>query len=100
MKELINTLNENGIMLAEGSRLMRAFNAGQGYWEKDVIHEICLSAFGTDKNTWSVEQRHWYGEMMVAIGAWDTNVYVLPEEDDLTEPEAKKLAVDANLGNG
>ena len=95
LKELINALSENGITLDEGSRLMRAFEAGRGYWEKDVIHEICLSAFGADQSAWSIEQRYWYGEMMVAVGAWDSNPYMLPEGEDLTEPEARKLAVNA-----
>ncbi len=94
LKELINALNENGITLDDGSTLMRAFEAGRGYWEKDAIHEICLSAFGTNKSTWSIEQQYWYGEMMVAIGAWDSNIYRLPEGDDLTEVEARQLAVD------
>ena len=95
LAELIRALNENGITLDEGSKIMRAFQAGHGYWEKDAIHEICLSAFGANKSTWSIEQRYWYGEMMVAIGAWDSNIYMLPEGDDLTEPEARRLAVDA-----
>ena len=59
LKELINALSENGITLDEGSRLMRAFEAGRGYWEKDVIHEICLSAFGADQSAWSIEQLVW-----------------------------------------
>ena len=43
LAELIRTLNENGITLDEGSRIMRAFNAGHGYWEQDTIREICIS---------------------------------------------------------
>ena len=93
LKELITALNENGITLDEGSTLMQAFESGRGYWERDVIHEICLATFGKDEGSWSIEQRHWYGEMMVAVGAWDRNDSLLPEEGDLTEQEARKLAV-------
>ena len=95
LKTLITTLNDNGITLDEESTLMRAFEAGRGYWERDAVDQICLSAFGMDPGAWSLEQRYWYGEVMVAIGAWDSNLYRLPEGDDLTEPEARKLAVDA-----
>ncbi|MBQ6483316.1 MAG: hypothetical protein IJI45_19605 [Anaerolineaceae bacterium] len=93
LKELITALNENGITLDEGSTLMQAFESGRGYWERDAIHEICLAAFGKDEGAWSIEQRHWYGEMMVAVGAWDRNDFLLPGEGDLTEQEARKLAV-------
>ena len=88
-------MNENGITLDEGSTLMQAFESGRGYWERDAIHEICVAAFGKNEGIWSIEQRHWYGEMMVAVGAWDRNDYLLPGEGDLTEQEARKLAVKA-----
>ena len=91
--ELITTLNENGITLDEGSRIMQAFQAGHGYWERDTIEEICRAAFG--EKPWTVEQFHWYGEMMVAIGVWTHNDFLLPEDGDLTEREARELAVKA-----
>lgn len=92
LSSLIGTLNENGITLDEGSRLMQAFQTGHGYWEQDTIEEICRSAFGKREGAWSIEQKHWYGEMMVSIGAWDENVYVLPDETDMTAGEARELA--------
>ena len=92
LAELLRTLNENGITLDEGSTLMRAFNAGHGYWEGDTIREICLAAFGGDEGAWTLEQKHWYGEMMEAIGAWDENPYLLPGENDMTAAQARTLA--------
>ena len=91
---LFCALEEKGINLNEDSMTVHAFQSGHGYWERDVIHEICIATFG-EENQWSIEQRYWHGEMMVAIGAWDSNFYRLPEGDDLTEPEARKLAVNA-----
>ena len=91
LRELMTALNENGITLDEGSRLMKAFQAGHGYWERDTIEEICEAAFG--EKPWSIEQFHWYGEMMTAVGAWDRNCFLLPEEGDMTEREARELAV-------
>lgn len=95
LKELLTALNENGITLDEGSRLMQAFNAGHGYWERDALREICLSAFGPSEGAWTIEQRHWYGEMMVAIGAYGMNINLIPEEGDMTIAEAHTCAVRA-----
>lgn len=93
LKELIAALNENGITLDEGSTLMQAFRSGHGYWEQDTIREICLAAFGGHSEAeWSIEQKHWYGEMMVSIGAWNQNIYLLPGENDMTVEEARALA--------
>lgn len=95
LASLVTALNENGITLDEGSRIMQAFQAGRGYWERETIEEICFSAFGRDQGTWTLEQRHWYGEMMTAIGAWKVNVNLLPGEGDLSLEEAGALAVQA-----
>ena len=91
LKELITALNENGITLDEGSKIVQAFQAGHGYWEGDTIKEICRAAFGED--SWTPEQSYWYGEMMVAVGAWEHNAYILPKEDELQEEQARILAV-------
>ena len=90
LADLIRTLNENGITLDEGSKIMQAFQAGHGYWEGDTIKEICRAVFGED--SWTPEQSYWYGEMMVAVGAWEHNAYILPKEDELQEEQARILA--------
>ena len=95
LKELISALNENGITLDEGSRLMQAFSTGHGYWEREAIREICLSAFGENEGAWTIEQRHWYGEMMVAVGAYGMNVNLIPEDGDMTVNEAHSYAAKA-----
>ena len=93
LQNLLQTLNENGITLDEGSTLMQAFKAGHGYWEKDTIDEICRTAFGRNQGIWTLEQKHWYGEMMKAIGAWGINIWLLPEGEEISLSEARALAV-------
>ena len=93
LKKLISILNENGITLDEGSTLMQAFHAGKGYWEKDTIDEICYSAFGRNQGVWTLEQKHWYGEIMAAIGVWGRNIWLLPEGEEISLSEARALAV-------
>jgi len=95
LADLIRTLNENGITLDEGSTLMKAFQSGHGYWEQSTIREICLAAFGEDEGVWTIEQRHWYGEMMVSIGAYGINVNLIPEEGDMTTEQAHALGAEA-----
>ncbi|MBE5786807.1 MAG: hypothetical protein E7324_04620 [Clostridiales bacterium] len=95
LTQLLAALNENGITLDEGSILMQAFQAGKGYWERDVIQAICISAFGGPENAWSIEQKHWYGEMLLAIGAWNQNLWLLPGEGDMTVEEARAHGVRA-----
>ena len=94
LAELIRILNENGITLDEGSTLMRAFQAGHGYWEQDAIDAICFAAFGKDQGAWTLEQKHWYGEMMVEIGVTRQNIWLLPEDGEITLQQALRLASD------
>lgn len=95
LAQLIQTLSENGITLDEGSIIQKALASGHGYWEKDTIREICNVTFGPDPGAWTLEQKHWYGEMMTAIGAWDININLLPEEGDLSQEEAYEIATSA-----
>lgn len=95
LAQLIQTLSENGITLDEGSIIQKALASGHGYWEKDTIREICNATFGPDPGAWTLEQKHWYGEMMTAIGAWDININLLPGEGDLSQVEAYEIATSA-----
>ena len=88
---LTQVLSENGFTLDDGSKVIKAFNAGRGYWKEDTIHEICRVSFGNDE-LWTAEQKYWYGEILVAVGVWEKNAFVLPQEDELSEDTACILA--------
>ena len=90
--QLIQTLNENGITLEEDGRIMAALRNGQGYWEEEVIMAICREAFGGLHYAWTIEQKHWFDEMMLQIGFKERNNYAIPGEGDMTIPEAKAHA--------
>ena len=92
LAELLKTLAENGITLDEETTIMQAFNAEHGYWEGDTIREICVAAFGDNERSWSIEQKHWYGKSMVSVGAWNINIYLIPEENDISIENARLLA--------
>lgn len=92
LAKLICTLKENGITLDEQDTIMQAFQSGHGYWEEDVIEAICMEAFGSRMYAWSVEEKHWYDELLVQIGAKEKNWYELPDESDMTVAEARTYA--------
>ncbi len=90
--QLIRTMNENGIMLNEEDTIMQAMKDGHGYWEEDVIEAICTEAFGSRMYAWSVEEKYWYDELLVKIGAKERNWYCLPGEGDMTISAARTYA--------
>ena len=91
--QLIQTLNENGITLDEDSKIMKALENGQGYWEEEVLMSICREAFGGMFYEWTIEQKYWFENMTVKIGFKERNPYLVPSDGDMTIPEAKAHAV-------
>lgn len=90
---ILATAAENGLTLSDDSSVMRALRNGEGYYEEETIMALCREAFGGYFSEWSVEEKHWFEEMMIAIGfSSGTNPYELPGEGDLTPDEARALA--------
>ncbi len=94
LAQLIQTLGENGFTLDENTTIMQAFRNGQGYWEEEVLYEICREAFGSNFDAWSIEQKYWYETISAEIGLPGEHAYRLPDETDMTEQEAAKHAAD------
>ena len=92
LAELVRSLNENGITLEENNRIMQALQNGQGYYEEEVIMEICRQAFGGNIMTWTLEQQDWFERLMVDIGFSESYVSCLPGEDNMTYEEAEAFA--------
>ncbi|MBR1585878.1 MAG: hypothetical protein IJ662_10080 [Clostridia bacterium] len=92
LAQLIKTLGENGITMEADSRALRALESGQDYWEEETIIEICQQAFGGPINVWSIEEKHWFEEIMIKIGFAEYNCYLVPSEGDMTTAEARAYA--------
>ncbi len=90
---LVQEAEKNGIQLRQDSNLMMAMKNGEGYYEEEAIMEICRAAFDGLYYEWTVEQRHWYGEIMVQIGFWSENRDPLPGENQMPAEEARTLAL-------
>jgi len=94
LKELIRVATENGITLDESTGIMKALKNGESYWEEEAIMEICREVFGGLFYEWSIDEKHWYQEMMIRIGYADHNPYLLPGPEDMTLDEARAYAVE------
>lgn len=90
--ELLRVAEENGVTV-EDDHIREALLRGEGYYEEETIMAICRAAFGGLYYEWDVEERHWYGEMMVEIGFRDVNDSRLPGEGEIAPAEARDLAV-------
>lgn len=93
LSQLIAILSENGITLDEDTRIMKALENGEGYWEEETLMAICREAFGGMFYEWTIEQKYWFETMTVKIGFKEKNPYLIPSEGDMTIPEAKAHAV-------
>ena len=92
LAQLIAILSENGITLDEDTRIMKALENGEGYWEEETLMAICREAFGGMFYEWTIEQKHWFENMTVKIGFKEKNPYRIPGEGDMSVPEAKSHA--------
>lgn len=92
LKAIIMTAEENGIVLDDDSSVMRALRMGEGYWEEETIMELCRASFGGLIYEWTIEEQHFFNEMMMKIGWAQSNDLVLPGENDMPSQEARALA--------
>lgn len=88
--ELLRLADENGLTVPK--ELRTAFEGDQGYWEEEAIMGLMVSEFGGPYSTWSIEQKHWFGEVMTAIGFREHNHARLPAQGDISCEEALHAA--------
>lgn len=81
---------EKAIALPE--MLLSAIEQGRGAYEEETIMALAREAFGKPFAEWTIEQKHWFGERMVAIGFRQTNSDCLPGEGKIPLDEALRIA--------
>lgn len=91
---IVMTAKENGIVLDDDTSVMRALRMGEGYSEEETIMALCREAFGGLIYEWTVEERHFFADMMIEIGWAKENHYPLPSPNDLPSEEIRALAVE------
>ena len=78
---------------------MEALKNGEGFDEEETIMEVCRQAFGGTYSFWTLEQKHWFDEMMTANRLYGRAHAGDAGPDDLTEEEAKaKMIAGASGG--
>ena len=95
LETFIRKANEIGIEIDDSHPLMEALRNGDGYDEEEAIMEVCRQAFGGTYSTWTLEERHWFDDMLTEIGFTDGESQPLPGPDDLTEEEARAKMIEA-----
>ena len=95
LETFIRKANEIGIEIREDDPIMEALRNGEGYDEEEAIMEVCRQAFGGTYSTWTLEERHWFDDMMTEIGFTDGTSQPLPGPDDLTEEDARARMIAA-----
>ena len=95
LETFIRKANEIGIEIREDDPLMEALRNGEGYDEEEAIMEVCRQAFGGTYSTWTLEERHWFDDMLTEIGFTDGESQPLPGPDDLTEADARARMIAA-----
>ena len=91
----IRKAKEIGIEIDEDDPIMEALRNGEGYDEEEAIMEVCRKAFGGTYSFWTLEERHWFDDMMTGIGFTDGESQPLPGPDDLTEADARAKLIEA-----
>lgn len=90
LRRIAQLAQQRDIALPE--MLPRAIGHGQSAYEEETIMALAREAFGKPFAEWTIEQKHWFGERMVAIGFRQTNSDCLPKEGEIPLDEALLLA--------
>lgn len=85
LAEIVRLARENGIALSD--EMMAAFENGYGYYEQSAIMEIVSTALGKKYYSWSIEEKYWFGEVMVLLGFRTDNPCRLPSGDDASQQD-------------
>ena len=90
LRHIIEVAQENNIQVSD--ELLALLENGRGYYEQEVIMSLLRAEFGENFSEWTIEQQHWFGEIMVEIGFRDYNQYRLPDEKEISCQEAVGIA--------
>lgn len=93
LAKIVALAKENGVVLDEDHHIMQALKNGEGYYEEETIMALCKAEFGPLPHQWTLEQYHWFGEVMVQIGFSNVNAHLVPGEGDLTLEQAREKAI-------
>lgn len=86
LAHIVRLAEESGLSIPE--ELLRAVEQDRGDYEEETIMSLAREAFGGPYIEWTIEQKHWFDEMMVAIGFRDRLTECLPQEGEIPYEQA------------
>lgn len=89
---IVELAQENDIVVPD--QLLSATKRGQGEYEEETIMAFAREAFGGPFIEWTIQQKYWFGEMMVAIGFRQQNDNCLPKDGEISYEQALQIATD------
>lgn len=95
LAHIVDMARDNGISLSND--ILTALEGGQGYWEQEVIMELAKNDFGPIFSQWTLEEQHWFGEVMVSLGFRDTNPSCLPGAGEISYEQAMAVCIEKIL---
>lgn len=98
LRRVLQIAEENGVVIPQG--LEDIVEAGYGYWEEGTLRTLASAALGYSYKYWTIEQRYWYGEVLVAIGDTEENPHHLPGEGEISFDEAMSIAAGIAQADG
>ena len=82
---------ENSIDIPD--TLLNAVNQNKSEYEEEVIMSFARKTFGGQFVEWTIEQKHWFGEMMIAIGFREQNNDCIPKDGEISFEQALAIII-------
>lgn len=90
LARIVRLAGENGVAVPE--ELQEFVRQNQGNYEEETIMSLYREALGSLFIEWPVENKHWFGEIVVQIGFREDNPDQLPKGDEIPYEQALDIA--------
>lgn len=90
LAKIVRLAEENGVDVPE--RLQEFVRQNRGYYEEETIMSLYREALGSMFSEWPIENKHWFGEIVVKIGFREDNPDQLPKGDEIPYEQALDIA--------
>ena len=92
LRNIMEAAQENSIDMPD--TLLNTVNQNRSEYEEEVIMSFARKTFGGQFVEWTIEQKHWFGEMMIAIGFREQNNDCIPKDGEISFEQALSIAVE------
>ncbi len=90
LAKIVRLAGESGVDVPE--HLREYVRQNRGYYEEETIMSLYREALGSMFSEWPIENKHWFGEIVVMIGFREDNPDQLPKGDEIPYEQALDIA--------